>query len=135
MWCQERKRLRRTAVLVGGSCAALTMLLLAGSAAAADAPAPTLKVSGKAAFAVEARALGEGFQVSAVLRDEVGRPLANAEVRVSTAASGALATLHRCAAPRADLGGELLLSTDNAGRICVTVTGMPSGALELLVQT
>jgi hypothetical protein len=110
------------------------MLLLAGSAAAADAPAPTLKVSGKAAFAVEARALGEGFQVSAVLRDEVGRPLANAEVRVSTAASGALATLHRCAAPRADLGGELLLSTDNAGRICVTVTGMPSGALELSYQ-
>jgi len=118
---------------MGGSCVSITMLLLAGSAAAIDgaAPTPTLKVSGKAAFAVEARALGEGFQVSAVLSDEVGRPLANAEVRVSTASSAAAATLHRCGAPRAPVGGELLLSTDNAGRLCVTVTGMPSGALEL----
>jgi hypothetical protein len=112
------------------------MLLFAGSAAALDGPAasPSLKVSGKASFAVEARTLGEGYEVSAVLSDEVGRPLPNAEVRVATASLGATATLHRCGVPRGDLGSELLLRTDNAGRVCVTVTDMPSGALELGYQ-
>jgi hypothetical protein len=134
MWCYERKRLRRAAVQVGVSYASLSMMLFVGSAAAAESPPPSLKVSGKAAFAIEARGLGDSFEVSAVLSDEVGRPLPSAEVRVRTAAAGGAATLHRCGASRTDLGAELLMSTDNAGRVCVSVRGMPSGALEFSYQ-
>src|SRR6185312_15394089 len=82
MWCHERKRRRLKALLVSLTCAAVTLTLRAGSVAAAESQAPSLKVSGKATFGVEVRGLGGGFELSAVLSDEVGRPLPNAEVRV-----------------------------------------------------
>lgn len=133
MWCHERKgRLR--AVLSGVTSTLIVVLAWVGSAAAIESQPPTLKVSGKATFGVEARAVGEGFEVSAVLSDEVGRPLPGAEVRVRESADAGNASLHRCGAPRADLGGELLLTTDSAGRVCVSVTGMPSGSVELAYQ-
>src|SRR6478752_3882881 len=133
MWCHERKR-RLTAVLAGPTCGLIILTLSAGSAAATDSPAPSLKVSGKASFSVEARALGEGFEVSSVLSDEVGRPLPNAEVRVRAVTDSGPAALRRCGATRVDLGGESLLSTDNAGRLCVTLSGMPKGSVELSYQ-
>src|SRR5687768_4884839 len=75
MWCLERgARLLRTAV---ASCAALLATLSMGTGlAAAEPPAPTLKVSGAASFSTETRVTGETFEVRAVLADEVGRPIA-----------------------------------------------------------
>ena len=124
MWCHERKRLRRALSL------ALAVVAGVGSAAASDSSSPTLKVSGKASFTVEARALGETFELRATLADEVGRPLPNAEVRARASASNGTATLHRCGDARGQAGGELLLATDKAGRLCVTAGGMP-GSVEL----
>ena len=137
MWCHERSQLRPVAGLlaaVRSRLALLTTLVLwanVGSAAAADSTPPTLKISGKASFTTEARASGEGFEVRAGLVDEVGRPLPGSEVRIRADAPTGNATLHRCGDPRGEAGGELLLSTDKAGRVCITVTGMPSGSVEL----
>lgn len=112
----------------------LVALAGAGSAAAADSTPPTLKVSGKASFATQARASNDGFELRATLSDEVGRPLPGAEVRVRTSSDATSATLHRCGDPRGEAGGELLLTTDKAGKLCVTVTGMTSGSVELGYQ-
>jgi len=133
MWCHERKR-RRAARLKGSSCVFIVLTSFVGSAAALESPPPTLKVSGKAAFRVEARLSGESFEVSAVLADEVGRPLPQAEVRLRALTEGSAATLRRCGAPRVDRGGELLLSTDNSGRVCVIVSGAPTESVELSYQ-
>jgi len=126
MWCHERNRLR--AVHAG-----LVLFIATGSVAAAEDATPSLKVSGKAALSVEARAAGESFEVRATLSDEVGRPLPNAEVRMR-AESGGAATLHRCGDPRGEAGAELLLSTDKAGHVCISVTGMSTGSVELTFQ-
>lgn len=125
MWCHERNRLR--AVHAG-----LVLFLSTGSVAAVE-DGPSLKISGKASLSVEARATGEAFEVRATLSDEVGRPLPNAEVRMR-AESGGAATLHRCGDPRGEAGAELLLSTDKAGHVCISVTGMPAGSVELTFQ-
>ncbi|HVY26713.1 MAG TPA: hypothetical protein VHB79_09175 [Polyangiaceae bacterium] len=106
----------------------------AGSAAAAEPAPPSLKVSGKSAFTTDARAIADGFEVRATLNDEVGRPLPSAEVRARTSSDATSATLHRCGDPRGEAGGELLLNTDKAGKLCVNVTGMPSGSVELSYQ-
>ncbi len=143
MWCHERSRLRPVMGLLGAALsrptrsalfALLTLLVDAGSTAAAESTPPTLKISGKASFTTEARASGDGFEVRATLDDEVGRPLSGSEVRIRTDSPTANATLHRCGDPRGEAGGELLLSTDKAGRVCITVTGMPSGSVELSFQ-
>ena len=88
MWWHERKAW--LGVVVG----ALVVPAAAGSAAAENTP-PTLKVSGKAAFATDARVTSDGFEVRATLNDEVGRPLPAAEVRVRTSSDATSATLHR----------------------------------------
>lgn len=132
MWCHERKRQRP--VLAKFSCAVICLTAFAGSAAALESSPPSLKISGKATFRVEARSLGEGYEVSAVLSDEVGRPLPQAEVRARALTDGSVATLRRCGAPRGERGGELLLSTDNSGRVCLSVTGAPTENVELSYQ-
>lgn len=136
MWCDERSRL----LPATGFAAALrwlallaTCTTLAGSAAAAD-DVPNLKVSGKASFSAEARASGDTFEVRATLGDEVGRPVPDSEVRIRTTSNSNAVTLHRCGDPRGEAGGELLLTTDKSGRICITVTGMPNGSVELTYQ-
>lgn len=137
MWCHQRKALRPTsargvvvtcALIVWGTWAGI------GSAAAAEPSPPTLKVSGKTAFTSEARATDDGFELHATLSDEVGRPLPSSEVRVRTSSDAPSATLHRCGNSRGDAGGELLITTDKAGKLCVNVTGMPSGSIELSYQ-
>lgn len=128
MWCHERNRSQRTA---SRTLVALA-LATAGSAAATEPASPTLKISGEASFSVEARASGSAFELRATLSDEVGRPLPNAEVRARANGSGATATLQRCGDVRgAAGGGELLLTTDKAGRLCVTVIGIAAGSVEL----
>ncbi len=140
MWCHERSRLRPVVGLLAAALSRPVLLALstlmadAGSAAAADSAPPTLKISGKASFTAEARASGDGFEVRATLVDEVGRPLSGSEVRIRANAPTSNATLHRCGDPRGEAGGELLLSTDKNGRVCITVTGMPSGSVELGFQ-
>lgn len=130
MWCTERKR-QRAAVTLGLASAFTLLTSLVGSAAAADTTPPNLKVSGKAAWRVDARALGEGYELNALLSDEVGRPLPQAEVRVRTVSAGSASTLRRCGATRSDRQGEMLLATDNSGRVCVTVSGAPTESVEL----
>lgn len=128
MWCNEcnwrrgpSRRLARIALCVG---------LFTGSAAAGDPP--TLRVSGKATIETEARLSSDGFELRATLRDEVGRPLAGAEVRLRAASDAdGPATLHRCGDPRGEAAGELLLRSDQFGRTCVTVTGLRAGSVEL----
>jgi hypothetical protein len=105
-----------------------------GSAAAAENASPTLKVSGRASFNAEARVNGEAFEVRATLADEVGRPLPNAEIRIRAASVDGPGTLHRCGDPRGEAGGELLASTDKSGKVCINVTGMQSGNVELTFQ-
>ena len=135
MWCPARSEWSgRTLQFVGAFVGALSTIAAAGSAAAAEPAPPTLKVSGKASFSAEARATGDGFELRATLIDEVGRPLPSAEVRVRTSSAATSATLHRCGDPRGEAGGELLLTTDKAGKLCVNVTGMPSGSVELGYQ-
>ena len=112
----------------------LAAVVYAGSAAAADSAPPTLKISGKASFTTEARASGDGFEVRATLSDEVGRPLSGSEVRIRAISANGSSTLHRCGDPRGEAGAELLLNTDKAGRVCITVTGMPEGNVELGFQ-
>ncbi len=149
MWCNERNRLSlglglaparvpRVGLLAAMrrvAAVTLTCAMGAGSTAAADGSvAPTLKVSGKASFEAEARASGETFEVRATLSDEVGRPLPDSEIRIRTNSPSAAATLHRCGDPRGEAGGELLLTSDKSGRVCITVTGMTSGTVELGFQ-
>ena len=133
MWCHQRKR-----SFVPGLTAVVPALVLAGSiagsAAAAEEAPPVLKVSGKAGFVTDARPSGDGFEVHATLSDEVGHPLPGAEIRARAATVETNATLHRCGDPRGEAGAELLLTTDKAGRVCITVTGMPSGSVELTFQ-
>jgi hypothetical protein len=139
MSCLERSQLRP---FVGPLSVAIGLVALtphAGWAAAADSAPPTLKISGKASFATEARISGDGFEVRAVLSDEVGRPIAGAEVRIravprSAGAPATAATLHRCGDPRGEAGGELLITSDKSGRVCITVTGMAFGSVELGFQ-
>ncbi|RYZ05776.1 MAG: hypothetical protein EOO73_18955 [Myxococcales bacterium] len=116
------------------SAAALTVTLLAGSSAAAQLPPPTLKVSGKASFSVEARSTGATFQVRATLSDEVGRPLPNAELRLRVIDAANAPALHRCGAPRSGSAAELLIATDKLGRVCVDASGFEHGVLELSFQ-
>ena len=142
MWCHQRNRLysvaglvavaHRFALVVGVAVALIATC--AGSAAAAEPPGPLLKVSGKAAITTEARASGDSFEVRATLSDEVGRPLPNSEMRIRGISPGSSPTFHRCGAPRGEAGGELLLTTDKSGRLCVAVTGMPEGSVELSFQ-
>jgi hypothetical protein len=132
MWCHERKKFRPKQALV--VCGSLLLSPFVGSSAAAETPPPVLKVSGKAALLAEARTSGEGFEVRGTLTDEVGRPLAGAEVRIRTTSESNAATLHRCGDPRGEAGAELLLTTDKSGRVCTTVTGMPTGSVELSYQ-
>jgi hypothetical protein len=142
MWCNERRRLQLgTGLLaaarmwVGSVVVALCVSAWVGAgSAAAQVSAPTLKVSGKASFVTEARATGDSYEVRATLVDEVGRPLPDAEIRVRTLSTSSAATLHRCGDPRGEAGGELLLTTDKSGRVCSSVTGMTSGAVELGFQ-
>src|SRR3982751_5376103 len=134
MWCHERSRLRPFVGLLAVALGLLGVSLYAGSAAAAESALPTLKISGKALFTTEARASGDSFEVRATLEDEVGRPLGGSEVRIRALAPTGNATLHRCGDPRGEAGGELLLNTDKAGRVCITVTGMPAGSVELSFQ-
>jgi hypothetical protein len=139
MWCLERSRLRPVVGLLSVAISAsgvAALTLHAGWAAAADNAPPTFKVSGKASLATEARTRGDGFEVRAVLNDEVGRPVAGAEVRVRAVprSPSTAATLHRCGDPRGEAGGELLLTSDKSGRVCITVTGMESGSVELGFQ-
>jgi hypothetical protein len=112
----------------------VSLWLCSAGSAAADPTTPTLKVSGKAAFVTEARATGESFEVRATLGDEVGRPLPDSEIRIRTVAQSGNPTLHRCGDPRGEAGGELLLTSDKSGRVCITVTGMVSGSVELSFQ-
>jgi hypothetical protein len=136
MWCHERSRLRPLAGLlaVARGLAVLTSVCVCAGSAAADSTAPTLKVSGKASFVTEARAAGESFEVRATLGDEVGRPLPDSEIRIRTISPSTAPTLHRCGDPRGEAGGELLLTSDKSGRVCITVTGMASGTVELSFQ-
>jgi hypothetical protein len=142
MWCNERNRLHSGSGLLAaaggrrvGVAAALCASLLWGAGSAAAEPTePTLKVSGKASIVTEARATGDSFEVRATLGDEVGRPLPDSEIRIRTMSASTAATLHRCGDPRGEAGGELLLTTDKSGRVCITVTGMASGAVELSFQ-
>lgn len=133
MWSSSQSKPGHAACL-GVALCALISAAGAGSAAATEPVPPSLKVSGKSAFTTDARALADGFEVRATLNDEVGRPLPAAEVRVRTSSDATSATLHRCGDPRGEAGGELLLSTDKSGKLCVTVTGMPSGSVELSYQ-
>jgi len=107
---------------------------LVGSVAAADNAPPSLKVSGKASFSTEAHQRGDTFEVRAALADEVGRPLPSAEIHIRAASIDGPGTLHRCGDPRGEAGGELLASTDKSGRVCINVTGMRSGSVELSFQ-
>jgi len=150
MWCHERSRLQpRPRVPAGFSAAAFWTALSAtliglvasraGSAAAANGPvgdvaAPLLKVSGKASLISETRASGDGFEIRATLSDEVGRPLPSSEVRVRSVSPNSSPTFHRCGDARGEAGGELLLATDKSGRVCITVTGMAAGNIELSFQ-
>jgi hypothetical protein len=148
MWCHERSQLHRRAGLpavarayvvhVALSAALMGIVALhAGSAAAASgdtAAAPMLKVSGKASLVAETRASGDGFEVRATLSDEVGRPLPSSEVRVLRVSPDTTPTFHRCGDARREAGGELLLTTDKSGRVCIAVTGMPAGSIELSFQ-
>ncbi len=134
MWCHERRPLRPAVSLMATVLGLGALSVNAGSVAAADSAAPTLKISGKASFMTEARANGEGFEVRATLVDEVGRPLPGSEVRSHASAPTDNATLRRCGEPRGEASDELLLSTDKAGRICVIVTGILSGSVELSFQ-
>jgi hypothetical protein len=101
----------------------------AGWAAANEGSSPSLRVAGSASFASETRALADGFEVSATLGDEVGRPLARAEVRVQLASPAG--ALRRCAEPARGEGANVLtLTTDGAGRACVVASGLSEGSLE-----
>jgi len=129
MWCHERNRLQPTPFWCAVVLGAFVHL---GSAAAATPP-PTLRVSGKASLTTDARSRGDGYEVHATLSDEVGRPIVSAEVRARAASASSTPALSRCADSRIG-GGELLLSTDKAGRFCVVVSGMQTGTLELNYQ-
>ena len=141
MWCNERNGrhpgwglalARRLVAVTVAVCA--VGVVCAGSAAAVEATPPSFKVSGKASFLAEARATGESFEVRATLSDEVGRPLPGAEIRIRTSSPSAAPTLHRCGDPRGEAGAELLLNSDKSGRVCITVTGMAEGSVELSFQ-
>jgi hypothetical protein len=133
MWFLERNTM--STLGLGAAVSALAFFAtVAGSAAAVEPAPPVLKVSGKATFVSEARASSDGFEVRATLSDEVGRPLPGAEIRARAATVETNATLHRCGDPRGEAGAELLLTTDKSGRVCITVTGMPSGTVELGFQ-
>jgi hypothetical protein len=136
MWFLERNTISTPGLRAVVQVAFLLAFLasVAGSAAAVEPATPVLKVSGKAAFVTEARATSDGFEVRATLSDEVGRPLPGAEIRARAATVETNATLHRCGDPRGEAGAELLLTTDKSGRVCITVTGMPSGTVELGFQ-
>lgn len=136
MWCNERNRRHASWGLGLASRLVIVTWVVscAGSAAAVEATPPSFKVSGKASFLAEARATGESFEVRATLSDEVGRPLPSAEIRIRTSSPSAAPTLHRCGDPRGEAGAELLLSTDKSGRVCITVTGMAEGSVELSFQ-
>lgn len=137
MWLSSHRKPRPAARLGVAVCVlngALIGVAGAGSAAATEPAPPALKVSGKSAFTTDSRTTADGFEVRATLNDEVGRPLPAAEVRARTSSDATSATLHRCGDPRGEAGGELLLTTDKSGKLCVTVTGMPSGSVELSYQ-
>ena len=146
MWCLERSRLQSRPRPAAGRLAVAVLAVLmalvavhAGSAAAApiaatDTAAPLLKVSGKASFISETRASGDGFEIRATLSDEVGRPLPSSEIRVRSVSPTTSPTFHRCGDARGEAGGELLLTTDKSGRICIAVTGMAAGSVELSFQ-
>jgi hypothetical protein len=102
-----------------------------GWVAAADGPEPTLKISGAASFATEARATTDGFEVRATLSDEVGRPLTGVEIRAQASSSDSSPNLHRCGELRGEGGPQVTATTDSAGRACIAIRGMTRGALAL----
>lgn len=111
----------------------LCMLSLAGSAAAADASLPSLRISGVATLSTETRRLQDAFEVRITLGDEVGRPLAGAELRTKadTEPGAAPATLQRCGGSRLESGAQLSVTTDASGNACVVVTDLTTGSLEV----
>jgi len=117
------RRSRRAAAVFLGA------LSCAGWAAAADAPAPTLKVSGAASFSTEARATTDGFEVRATLSDEVGRPLTGVEIRAQASSNDGSPSLYRCGESRGEGGPQVTATTDSTGRACIAIRGMTSGSL------
>jgi hypothetical protein len=127
MRCLERSHLRARLLAV---LTAATLSLCSGWAAATP---PSLKVSGSASFATETRSSGEGFEVRAVLTDEVGRPSPAVEVRAQLATTHGGA-LRRCDRARAEPASELALTTDSGGRVCAFVTGAHPATVELTFE-
>jgi hypothetical protein len=144
MWCHERSRLRPRIRFPAGfaahvrafvlSATLMGLVALHAGSAAADTTAPVLKVSGKSSLVAETRASGDGFEVRATLSDEVGRPLPSSEIRVRSASPDDTPLFHRCGDARGGVGRELSLTTDKSGRVCIAVTGMAAGSIELSFQ-
>jgi hypothetical protein len=113
--------------------ALLCALSFAGSAAAADGSTPSLRISGTATLTTETRRLQDAFEIRITLGDEVGRPLAGAEIRTkaTTEPGAATATLQRCGGARMDSGAQLSLTTDASGNACVVVTNLTTGTLDV----
>jgi hypothetical protein len=133
MWCHDRSRQHRLSRVILGLAVLTVPLAYSGSMAAAETSPPTLKISGRAAFETEARAITDGFEVRALVTDDAGRPLIGAEVRLRAEGNG-LPTLRRCGDARAESVGELIVTADGSGRVCVSVTGIASGAVTLSYQ-
>lgn len=138
MWFRERSTrrigVRPLAERRRASCFALTggalLWLQPGSTAASDAP-PSLKVSGAATLAAETRAVGDGYEARVSLRDEVGRPIAGAEVLAEATGSDAAPRLRRCGDSRGEGGPRVSVTTDSAGQACVSIRDMAAGELAL----
>jgi hypothetical protein len=132
MWCHERKQrspfepLLEVAVVVAA-------LACSGWAAAEEPAAPTLKISGRAELDTDARAIADGYELRVLVADDAGRPLAGAELRVRADGSG-LPTLRRCGNTRGESMGELVVTADASGRVCLTITGMSVGKVLLSYQ-
>lgn len=104
---------------------------LSGWAAAAEPAPPSLRVSGSATLTSETHIVGDDFEVQAALSDEVGRPLAGAELRARVVEATGVASLQRCGGTRREDAARLALTTDATGSACVLVHGVTSGSLEL----
>ena len=98
MWCHDRSRQHRLSRVILGLAVLTVPLAYSGSMAAAETNPPTLKISGRAAFETEARAIADGFEVRALVTDDAGRPLIGAEVRLRAEGNG-LPTLRRSTSP------------------------------------
>lgn len=108
--------------------ASLLLAALASCPGWAAADEPRLKVSGGSSITTETRRSGEDYELRATLGDEVGRPIAGAELRVKLRAEGA-ATLRRCGGSAAE-ANELTLTTDATGRVCALTRGVQTGNVD-----